>query len=346
LLPGSLLRAVLQEIRKSSIDISVGVLGKRFHSTDDLEIPVKKINQRFDNDLIAAAQIHRLAKSTGAAIVHSWGRAANRLAKIASLWSAWHFVSTKLDLIDDETLVFPKFAQRNLPQQVVVVSHRSIEVLARAQGLAPNQVQRIRIGAPATGKNDQATPLENRLAVLPPDHFLIITRARLLPESRLKDLLWATDLLQCVRPDFRFLIFGEGPQQWRLQRYARQTTADAKAVFMNPSDDFFRWLSIADLYWHPTHFRPRPFEPIAALRCGVPVLAAKSDAMAEMIQDGVNGILFDQGQRDQIARFTNMLFDDTEKLQQMKKNAAASGAAYSIADTADDLLAIYEKLLG
>ena len=55
---------------------------------------------------------------------------------------------------------------------------------------------------------------------LPANARLIGAVGRLWPQKRLKDLIWAADLLKSTRDDTHLLIVGDGPQRWRLERYA------------------------------------------------------------------------------------------------------------------------------
>jgi glycosyltransferase involved in cell wall biosynthesis len=66
---------------------------------------------------------------------------------------------------------------------------------------------------------------------LPPGSRLIGAVNRLWPQKRVKDLIWAADLLKVARDDTHLLIIGDGPQRWRLQRYRDQVRSATGCIF-------------------------------------------------------------------------------------------------------------------
>src|SRR5262249_31791759 len=55
---------------------------------------------------------------------------------------------------------------------------------------------------------------------------------RLWPQKRVKDLIWAADLLKSTRDDTHLLIVGDGPQRWRLERYGEQSEITDRVHFL------------------------------------------------------------------------------------------------------------------
>ena len=79
-----------------------------------------------------------------------------------------------------------------------------------------------------------------------------------------------------------------------------------------------------------------------AFLAGVPVVAANHGAMAEAIEDGQNGLLFEAGDAESLSRVLRRLIDEPGLLEQL------SGCAHLVRDEADaaaELLGLYEKAL-
>ena len=312
---------------------------------------IKFIPVRFAFDLVAIGRIRNWAKQQAATLVHSWGAAANRLTQLAAVAAPWHLVCSKTDLRCEPGLKISMLAVPIGKTIHWLASHQEIVDRLRQSGISPSQLKRLQIGAPlppfadVSDRPPESTELRETFR-LAQDWFLIGIHADLVPRSRIKDLIWATDLLQCVRDDFRVLLFGHGPQRWRLQRFARQATVDSKVIFVDDLEsNWLHWLPELDLYWHAYRFDPHPFNIVAALRAGCPVLAPEGPGLSDLIDDQVNGLLFDEGQRDQIARKTNALFNDRSLHQKLKQNAANTPGAVEIADTVRDLIEAYESII-
>jgi len=79
-----------------------------------------------------------------------------------------------------------------------------------------------------------------------------------------------------------------------------------------------------------------------AFLTGVPVVTANHGAMAEAVEDGVNGLLFEAGDEESLARVLRRLVDDRQLVERL------AGAAHRVRDEADaaaELLGVYEQIL-
>ena len=84
---------------------------------------------------------------------------------------------------------------------------------------------------------------------LPREARLIGAVGRLWPQKRVKDLIWATELLKNIRDDAHMLVIGDGPQRSRLEKYARQVTVHDKIHFLGERNDVPAILPHLDLLW-------------------------------------------------------------------------------------------------
>ena len=305
-------------------------------------IGVEFIPKRFRNDPGCIARIRKAARKFGAELLHCWESSIVRLASFASLKAKWKFVANKFDLLDEH--FWDQVAFRSA--STIFIGHDSIQPLLVDDGCQASHIRVLKIGAPVAKFDKVAQPLDglrDRFEI-PEDLFLVGANAPLIAKNQLKDFLWATDLLQTTRSDFRFLLFGAGPQLWRLKRFARQSHADRKTIFMPPTENILPWFREMDLYWHGYEYNPNPFEIAAAHRGGCPTLVPRLLGQTGVVRDGLNGFLFDRGQRDQIARLTNALFNDHEKLRQLKESTLESSESSSIEQTVQDLLDGYRAL--
>jgi len=84
-----------------------------------------------------------------------------------------------------------------------------------------------------------------------------------------------------------------------------------------------------------------PLVMYEAMAAGIPVVATDLAGMAESVEDGVNGLLFDVGDSSQLARHLLMLAEDRERLRAL---AAATRSPMSVPDHVSHLEGIYREL--
>lgn len=80
-----------------------------------------------------------------------------------------------------------------------------------------------------------------------------------------------------------------------------------------------------------------------AFACGVPVVASRLGGMAEMVDDGRNGRLFEHGSAEDLAR---VLLELIEQPKVLAKLAAGVVQPRTLADDVDGLVVVYEELAG
>ena len=73
------------------------------------------------------------------------------------------------------------------------------------------------------------------------------------------------------------LIVGEGPQRWRLERFARQVKMDDRVHFLGERDDVPQVLARCDCFWLASGYEGQSNALMEAMRAGVPVVVS-SDA--------------------------------------------------------------------
>ena len=147
---------------------------------------------------------------------------------------------------------------------------------------------------------------------LPEDAKLAVAVAELEPRSRLKDLVWATDLLACVREDFHFAIIGTGRQLWRLRRFASQTQAKENVHFLGEPASPESYLAAADYYWHSHLQSPLPGPLFAAMAMGIPVVSVLGEGTEDVVRHQETGFAVNFGARDEFARWTKFLIEQAE----------------------------------
>jgi glycosyltransferase involved in cell wall biosynthesis len=164
---------------------------------------------------------------------------------------------------------------------------------------------------------------------LPADARLIGVVGRLTPEKRVRDLIWAADLLRVLHDNLRMLIIGAGPLRTQLEQYARMASDLDHIRFLGERGDVWRIMPHLDVLWNGSDNRSVSIAILDAMAAGVPVVASDVPVNRELIVHGETGYLVPIGHRSgraDRARYTDRIFNDATLAVRMSANAHKSVA--------------------
>ncbi|ACO47025.1 glycosyltransferase family 4 protein [Deinococcus deserti] len=172
-----------------------------------------------------------------------------------------------------------------------------------------------------------------------PDAPLVMYLGRLAPEKNLNTMLRAFDQARASRPELRLLVVGDGPS-----RATAQLTAPEGVTFTGPVpySRVPEALAAADVFLTASTSEVLPMSMIEALAAGAPLVAARSPAALDLIQEGVNGTVRDATHSDLASGLLQAL--SPEVLPVWQTQARHSAAQYDLQSRAADLEAVYERV--
>jgi glycosyltransferase involved in cell wall biosynthesis len=150
---------------------------------------------------------------------------------------------------------------------------------------------------------------------LPTDARLIGAVGPLVPEKRVKDLIWAADLLRVLHDNLRLLVIGDGPRRTQLTQYARLASDLEHIQFLGERADVWRIMPHLDVLWNASENRGHSFAILEAMAAGVPVIASDTPLNRELVVENETGYLVplnDRSGRATRARHTDRVFTDSE----------------------------------
>ncbi|HLA86155.1 MAG TPA: glycosyltransferase [Thermoguttaceae bacterium] len=145
---------------------------------------------------------------------------------------------------------------------------------------------------------------------LPADARLVGLIGRLWPQKRVKDAIWAADLLKVIRRDVHLLIVGDGPLRGSLWHYRDQVEIRDQVHFLGERDDVARLVPHFDALWSTSGYEGQSNAVMEAMSAGVPVVATDIPGTRDLVVDGETGYLFRVGDRAALAKQTNRILDD------------------------------------
>ena len=155
---------------------------------------------------------------------------------------------------------------------------------------------------------------------------------RLDAEGGIGTLLEALDLY----PGARVEVIGAGPEEPRLRAHARVRLLGR----VGPAEVQDRMRAAAYLVMPSLAYEATPRPLIEAFANGLPVLASRLGALAELVEPGRNGLLFEPGSARDLARRLAWAEAFPEKMRQMGECAQADYNARYVADYS------YHRLFG
>jgi len=149
---------------------------------------------------------------------------------------------------------------------------------------------------------------------------------------------------QTVKRPLALKIIGDGPLADRVRQAAQ---ADPRITWLGPQplEEVFRVVGDAEFLICPSIWYETFGRVIAeAFSKGTPVIASDLGAMAELVQPGVNGLLFEPGNAEAIGAAAEAMMADVQRLRRMRE---AARAAYDAKFTAEQnyhrLINIYRR---
>lgn len=229
--------------------------------------------------------------------------------------------------------------------QAVTAPTRAVRRLLREMGVTarvaviPNGVALTPFHNPPRRRTraDLGLGMEDRVAVYV---------GRLAPEKNLPFLLRAFARVHREMARARLLLVGYGPEEKALRGQAGELGIGGAVVFAGrvPYADVPDHLALADLFVTASIVEGQPLSIIEGLAAGLPALAIDSEAVADTLVDGENGLLATCDLQDFADLWLSLLSDDDLRAR-LAARARASSRRYDIHRTAAQMADLYQQAI-
>jgi glycosyltransferase involved in cell wall biosynthesis len=129
----------------------------------------------------------------------------------------------------------------------------------------------------------------------------------------------------------RLVIAGDGPDRTALESRAHELGIADRVSFLGtqPRTRIVELFRAADAAILSSSWENFPHTVVEALAVGTPVLAMEAGGLAEVVRDGVNGLLVAAGDTNALAEAVRRYFADEELRERLRAAAAPSVADYA-----------------
>jgi len=316
---------------RDEFDLHVCALTRGGPVADDLArvgVPHVVIGKRWRLDPRAWWLLKRHVAALRPDLVQTWLFAANAYGRAAARACGVRCLVASERCVDpwksDAQLLVDRFLARWTTR--IVVNSPAVRDFYVARGLPVDRFEVIPNAVPPARPSTVTRDALLASLGLAPHTRLVGLVGRLWRQKRVKDAIWAADLLKVVRDDVHLLILGDGPLRARLEKFRDQVRIRDRVHFLGHRDDVAALLPHFDVLLSTSGYEGQSNAILEAMAAGVPVVASDIPGTRDLIVPGATGYLAAVGDRAAFAGHVNRLLDD-RALAQAVAQAAQRRAA-------------------
>ena len=179
---------------------------------------------------------------------------------------------------------------------------------------------------------------------LDPHSTVFLYVGRVDREKRLDVLLEALNLIG--RKNIQLAIAGHGRHLDKLRDLAQRYELSHQIVFTGfvPHEDHVPLLNSVDFFAMPSDVELQSIATMEAMGTGLPVLAANARALPELVENGVNGYLFEAGNAEDAAWCMASMADDRNGWERMSQASLERIEPHRMQNTVNRYIELYRSL--
>ena len=285
----------------------------------DAGIPLTVLGKRLRFDPIALWKLRALVRRLNPEVLHSWLFAANAACRLIAGRQPGLRVVVSERCVDSWKSGWQLRLDRRQIQRTdrLVANSAGVAAFYRDLGI-PNE----KLVIVPNGIEIPTEPIADRETVLAelgfgPDTRIVGYVGRLARQKRVKDLVWAMQLLKQLTDRVCLLIIGDGPERQRLEELARHLNCDHLIRFTGHREDANRLMQHLDVFWLASDFEGMSNSVMEAMAAGVPVVATDIAPNRELVRDGETGYLVKVKDAAGFAQFTDRILADAAFASQL-----------------------------
>jgi len=165
---------------------------------------------------------------------------------------------------------------------------------------------------------DEAARAKDRLRLAAPGEAILMHLSNFRPVKRVVDVVKVFALVARELPAQLYLV-GDGPDRSEAEWLAHDLHINDRVHFMGKQERVNELLPLADLLLMPSELESFGLVALEAMACKVPSISTRVGGVAEVIDDGVTGLLYSVGDVENMAAGALSLLKDRERLEAMRE---------------------------
>jgi N-acetyl-alpha-D-glucosaminyl L-malate synthase BshA len=167
---------------------------------------------------------------------------------------------------------------------------------------------------------DEAARSAERLRLAAPDEAIFIHLSNFRPVKRVVDVVKVFAQVARELPA-QLLLVGDGPERSAAEWLAHDLGIQARVRFLGKQERVSELLPLADIMLMPSELESFGLAALESMACKVPAISTRVGGVPELIDDGVNGLLFRVGDIEAMAAGAVALLKDRARFKTMRDAA-------------------------
>jgi glycogen(starch) synthase len=174
----------------------------------------------------------------------------------------------------------------------------------------------------------------------------VIFTGTLTAKKGIYQLAQAWNVVHKAVPGAKLLILGKGSKQKVISCLNGETRSSVTFMGHVPANELYSHLAASVISVFPSYAEAFALAPLEAMACGTAVINSKRTSGAELIDDGINGLLIDPDNTGQIASAIIHLLNNPDVCSSLAKNGNQKVEEhFEIGNIAAKTIRFYEKVL-
>lgn len=223
-----------------------------------------------------------------------------------------------------------------LTDRFMAVSESEAKAVLKYLRVSPERIAVVVNGVDA----DRFRPL---VEARPGDRLAVVAVCRLDPHKNPRDLVRTMERLLQLAPESRaeLRIVGDGPLRAEVEDAIARAGLEGRVSILGWRNDVASLLQQAHVYLTVSRFEGLSLSMLEAMACGLPVVGTRVQGHTDLIREGINGAMFEQGDTEAAARHLLRLEQEPSL-----RDALADGARSTVVErfTLNHVAAEHERL--
>ena len=260
--------------------------------------------------------VSNIIKNENITVVHTHHRMAAFYTRLLLIKHKFIFINTAHNTFKDKKRL-TRFAYKKA--NLIAVGNKVKENLCGFYGLQDQQVTIIYNSIkPFDGEIKQIKIIEKYRKE---GYFLVGNIGRISKQKGMEYFVKAIPKVLEECPKVKFLIIGEGEERDKIENLINEMQLNENVVLLGYRDDVQNVMSQLDLIVLSSLWEGFPLTPIEAFSVGKTIIATSVDGTVEIVDNGINGILVEPKESNQIADGILRICKNIEDGKEFEKRA-------------------------